>query len=216
MAEKKEPIDGDAVVLAGGESRRMGRDKAKIVLDGKTLVERLIEGLRGVFRRVHLSVDPTRPLSGGLAPEIRDSRPGLGPIEGVRASLEALGGPALFVAVDMPFFWPPLARGLWEEAAAGSGCRGAVPRWAGGVEPAFAVYTPALAADIERLLAAELRSLNQLASLPGVKLLDLDRPEVRGPLLGPEAPPVEAIFRNLNTPEDVEGYRKLRDRSERR
>ncbi len=210
MDELRGPIDGDAVVLAGGQSLRMGRDKAQVVLDGKTLVERLVEALRGVFRRVHVSIDPARPLQGCSVAEIRDSRPGLGPLEGVRASLEALGAPALFVAVDMPLFWPPLARGLWEEAAAaGSGCRGAVPRWSGGVEPAFAVYTPALVADIERLMAAERRALHQLAALPGVEVLDLDRAEVRSRLLGPGAPAVEAIFRNLNTPEDVAAFCRL-------
>jgi len=180
----------------------MGSDKALLTIDGKTLLDRAVEGLRAVFRRVHVSVDPKRPYRLPGVGVIPDGAPGLGPLEGVRASLAALGAPALFAAVDLAHVSAPLARTLWQEASA-PGRRGAVPRWSGGLEPAFAVYSPGLLEDIRAALDRGQRDLRRLAALRGVKVLDLESAEGRK-VLPPGSPPPAALFRNLNAPEDLE------------
>jgi len=196
------PLDADAVILTGGASTRMGRDKALVEFGGEPLLARALRSLRQLFARVHLSIDPRRPYPGFAVPSIPDATPGLGPLEGVRASLASLGAPALFAAVDVAEISAPLARALWAEGAA-AGRRGAVPRWRGGLEPAFAVYGPPLLPEIARLLASGRRDLRQLAGLRGVKVLDLDAPRTLGAVFPDRPPDLEALFRNLNRPADI-------------
>src|SRR5450756_1929242 len=58
------------VVLAGGEARRMGRDKRLLRLAGVTLLERNLAFLSGIFPTVGLSLRDTRQLSGSLPPSV--------------------------------------------------------------------------------------------------------------------------------------------------
>jgi len=198
-------IEGDAVILTGGGSTRMGADKALIRVDGVTLLERAVGLLAGIFTGVHLSIDPRRPYSWLQVPRIPDSRPDLGPLEGVRAALERIRRPALFAAVDLPGISRELALGLWS-AGTMPGSRGAVPRWARGLEPALAVYTPSLLPEIGQLIRMGSRGLKALGGLPGVHILDLEVEEVRRSIFRCSPPPPAALFRNLNTPEDVSRF----------
>ncbi len=101
------------VVLAGGQSRRMGRDKALLRLeDGRTLLERTVRVLRTVgLDNVLLSVSsPERALALREAapavaalPVVADDAPGRGPLGGLVAALRARPGHAvLLVACDLP------------------------------------------------------------------------------------------------------------------
>jgi len=101
------------VVLAGGQSRRMGRDKALLRLDdGRTLLERTVRVLRTVgLDDVVLSVSsPERALalreaapSVAALPVVADDAPGRGPLGGLAAALRARPGHAvLLVACDLP------------------------------------------------------------------------------------------------------------------
>ena len=91
-------------VLCGGGSRRMGRDKAVIVVAGETLLARAARTLSGVFDEV-LVVGREAPPP-GLPPHVRalaDERPGLGPLGGIATALAAAGHEWVFVcACDMP------------------------------------------------------------------------------------------------------------------
>lgn len=211
------PLDR-AVILAGGRSRRMGRDKALLDLGGETLLTRLVRILSPHCRALGIAAGggdraarlaASLPPGDGPAPEFfLDSRPEAGPLEGVRASLEAIREPrALVVAVDLPFPSMPLARLLWSESSR-PGRRGAVPRWRRGLEPTFAVYSKGLLDDLERALAAGRRDLEQLAGHDGVVVIDVDEPSTRKRLGGetPFAP--EVGFWNINTPEDLEAARR--------
>lgn len=95
-ASPSEPWCG--VVLAGGQSRRMGTDKALLPLDGRPLLDRMCEVLRQAgAARVLVSGD--RPGWQGHP----DGAPGLGPLGGVATMLDThAGARLLFVAVDMP------------------------------------------------------------------------------------------------------------------
>lgn len=201
-------VDGDAVILAGGRSSRMGTDKALLEVGGVSLLERLISELRRVFRRVHLSIDPARPYPRIDAPRIPDLIAGRGPLEGVRAALESLRAPALFAAVDLPVFSPYLAQALWTEGTA-EGRRGAVPRWAGGLEPAFAVYGPDLLEKIRGFLDEGQRELRRIAALPGVLVLDLEDERTRRRIFPGSPPDPGKLFRNLNTPADLRTFREI-------
>lgn len=103
--------DCTGLVLAGGESRRMGVDKTALMLDGQTLLQRAIETLRAVFPEVLVSVRELRP---DLAmPQVCDDPPGAGPLAGLCAGLAHARTPWVFAtAADMPFLDAALIRRL--------------------------------------------------------------------------------------------------------
>jgi len=83
------------LVLAGGASRRMGRDKARLPIRGKMLSEIMVETLRAAGCEPVLISGP-----GG----IKDMYPGQGPLAGIHAAFDHLGKAEamLIVPVDMP------------------------------------------------------------------------------------------------------------------
>lgn len=86
-------MDLSAFVLAGGQSVRMGQDKAELPWHGRTLLEHMVELLRTIANPV-LVVGRT---------QLPDRLPGLGPLSGIATGLEAsLTDANLFVAVDLP------------------------------------------------------------------------------------------------------------------
>jgi molybdopterin-guanine dinucleotide biosynthesis protein A len=178
------------VVLAGGESRRMGRPKALLPVGTATLIEWLVARLAPQF--AHLAVaarDPDR-LPPGLRPHLApDLHAGAGPLAGVEAGLAASPHDLVVaVACDMPAVTPDLLRRL---AGAAIGVDAAVPRLGGRPEPACAAYRRSAAGPIAAALAAgRHRATDALGDL-GVRWLDGEDP---------------ALFANLNTPED---YRRF-------
>ncbi len=208
-----------AVILAGGHSTRMGREKALLDAGGSTLVERLAVVLAQRVERILISV-----ASGGVSPElvvaagrasmtigrpvafVPDLRASQGPLAGIEAALDEIDDPlAFFVAVDMPAVSFDLIGSLWNEVeeAAATGC---MPRWSGGLEPACAFYSKCLLPRVRSLLDGGTRSLQALAGLPGVRVLDLEDPAVARRVFGPAPPALAGLFRNLNTPEDYAAW----------
>jgi len=98
-------------VLAGGASRRMGRDKALMEHEGRTLLARAVAVLEAVLSEV-IVVGPQRQYPSALeVPSVRDIRPGLGPVGGIHTALSHAKGRAVFVlACDMPFVTADLVR----------------------------------------------------------------------------------------------------------
>lgn len=105
------------IVLAGGRSSRMGADKASLVLDGTTMLQRSVDRLASAVDALVLVGAPGRPLP-EVATElpvrlVEDPIEGEGPLVGIAAGLEACAGAAaVVVAVDMPFVEAALVRAL--------------------------------------------------------------------------------------------------------
>lgn len=99
------------VVLAGGKSSRMGRDKALIELHGKPLVAHAVDVLRRVGLPVFIS--GTRDDLSRFAPVLPDSEPDRGPLHGLCRAL-ATGDAELvaFTSVDLPLIPPELIKRL--------------------------------------------------------------------------------------------------------
>lgn len=90
------------ILLTGGRSRRLGVDKATLVLDGETLATRAARHLSGVCSPVVEAGDGVSAL-----PAVRETPPGAGPLAAMAAAgtwLRERGhhGPALLLAVDLP------------------------------------------------------------------------------------------------------------------
>jgi molybdopterin-guanine dinucleotide biosynthesis protein A len=101
------------IILAGGQSRRMGINKALIEFQDQTLIERAVNTLRSVCGEiVVVANDPERYTHLGLT-IVPDSVPDFGPLAGLHAGLSAMRSElGVVVAVDMPFLNPALIRAM--------------------------------------------------------------------------------------------------------
>lgn len=186
------------VVLAGGRSRRLGRDKAVEPFLGQPLVRRVIDRLAQVTQEIVVVVaDAARGQALPLEPIHRvalDRYPDGGSLGGIFSGLTAARHPwALVVSCDMPFLNPGLLRhmlSLREDADA------VVPVVDGRPEPTHALYSRACLPHIEaRLQAGELK-ISGFFDQVRVKYLQ----EAEAQRFDPEG----LSFFNVNTPEDLE------------
>ena len=182
-----------AVLLAGGESRRMGRDKAAIVFRGQSLWQRQIELLRGLRpEKIFVSVrkEPSwLPIETEL---LLDEPPSRGPLSGLTRALEQMQTSHLVaLAIDMPFMTSEQLRFLCSLALAG---RGVVPMIDERAEPLAAIYPREAAVNFDAALAGRDFSLQALAR----KLAQAGR--VRMVAVAEEE---RDLYRSVNKPNDL-------------
>lgn len=92
-----------AVILSGGHSCRMGQDKARLVLNGQTFLERILAQLNGI-EDIYLSIGQSDPYDVCPIPHIQDDYQECGPMGGIQKALSVCKHENLFVtACDMPF-----------------------------------------------------------------------------------------------------------------
>lgn len=148
------PLESIAgVVLCGGESRRMGRDKASLPFHGETLLDRVVRRLSAIVRPIVVVARPGQSLP-TLPPEVVvefDPVAGQGPWPGIAAGLRRLcDRDALFVVgCDQPFVEPAWIRALAERIGEHD-CAVAIVD--GVVQPLAGLYRPRVADVVERLL----------------------------------------------------------------
>jgi molybdopterin-guanine dinucleotide biosynthesis protein A len=93
-----------AVVLAGGQSRRMGRDKALIEFEGAPLIARVFERVKPLCTEVIIVANDAAEYARFGLPVVGDVYPGKGSLGGIFSGLQAAREQfALVVASDMPF-----------------------------------------------------------------------------------------------------------------
>lgn len=179
-------------VLAGGQSRRMGRDKALLQLGGQSLIERVLAAAHPLGCPRVIIGDPTAYAHLGL-PVHPDRRPGLGPLGGLYTALSTTAAPVLLLACDLPFLTPAFLRYLIDRRGP---YQAIVPYTATGLQPLCALYEPSCLAAVETALDAERLSLRDLLtdlSLDLVREKDWRPYDERG-----------LLFANLNAPEEYE------------
>src|ERR1700694_1227521 len=127
------------LVLAGGESRRMGRTKAWLEVGETTLLGWVVERLGSAFTEIVLSFAQPEQVQQLLPYRlVFDRKPSAGPLAGLEAGLSAARNDVTFaVACDMPYVTRELAA---MAVAASYGCDAAIPRIDGRPEPACAAY----------------------------------------------------------------------------
>ena len=100
-------LDAVGFVLAGGNSSRMGADKALVQFAGQPLVARAVALLHEAG--LNVSIAGARSALTFFAPVIEDSQPGLGPLSGICAALASTSTElAVFLPVDLPLLPAPL------------------------------------------------------------------------------------------------------------
>ena len=196
----------DAVILCGGQSRRMGQNKAFLPVNGRPLIEGQIEALRRVFERIllvtrapheyeHLTKDASA--TGGRAVEVvEDAIAGGGAMVGIYSGLLTVRGRAgFFVACDMPFLNEGLIRfmiglSVKEDVV--------IPKSPLGLEPTHAVYSKACLAPMERQMReGDFKIIN---FFPHVAVRVVSDAEVRQ-----HDPPGLALV-NINTQDEYKRY----------
>lgn len=182
------------MVLAGGRSSRMGRDKATLMVGGRTLAARAHGRLRRLCTQVVVA-DGGRGVVPG-APSVPDG-PGRGPAAGLLGAARAAPGKALLaLACDLPAVPEALLAALAGRPA-WSGADLVLPRSERGPEPLVARYGPrALAALEEQILAGEYAPRHLLDRT------DLRVVIVEGEALASFGDP-ELFLANVNAPEDL-------------
>ncbi len=170
-----------AVILAGGASRRMGRDKATLVVDGTTLLERTVTTVAARCAPVFVVAAPGQALPELPAQILRDEARGVGPLlataRGLRAAAEAGVGSAFVCAVDMPFLTPGLIDDLLTPTA-GLTAEVVLP-WDGRDHYLAGLYRTSLAERAAALVAAGERSMRALVDTCDTQRIVMsERPEL--------------------------------------
>ncbi len=199
------------MILAGGSSRRLGREKSLLLFDGKPLICWTAERLSSVADEIVVvardeehSLKLKEALTGFLPKGIKmafawDRIPGYGPLAGIAAGMErGKGEYASATACDLPFLSSRVVERLFEMAEEDPGCGGAVPVQDNGFfEPLHCVYhREKMGQACEKAMASGERRIFVPLREMGMRhvAMDLLRP-LDGDLL---------TFFNLNTKEDLE------------
>ncbi|MBW1731623.1 MAG: molybdenum cofactor guanylyltransferase [Deltaproteobacteria bacterium] len=92
------------VILAGGKSTRYGRNKALVQIQGRPLIEHVIQVMSSLFKDIILMTNTPAEYAYLGLPMVEDIIKGLGPIGGIYTALKVMDKEAgFFVACDMPF-----------------------------------------------------------------------------------------------------------------
>lgn len=187
--------DCTAIVMAGGDSQRMGTDKASLLLDGQTLLQSVMATMRQLFPEVIVSV--RQPRAGIDLPQVCDEQPDGGPLAGLAASLGKITTPwAFMVACDMPFIVPELVELLAKYRLQH---QAVVPVVHGRPQPLAAFYAASCLEPLCASLAVQQKSLR--GALQQLDVRYVDEAEML------EADPLLRSFFDLDTPQDVAAAR---------
>ena len=192
--------DMSCLIVAGGQSTRMGYDKRTISLSGETLLEGLLRKANAQgFRSVLLSIDRS---SAGLSELARkhgsrivfDREPGRGPMEGLARGLSEMKTDwALALSADMPFYTfsliSPLITALEMAWKKGEKPLAVITRAAGRRQPLASLYHKSLAPAFQSAIARKELKLGSVIEEARPLIVDIQGKDTR--------------FFNVNTPADL-------------
>ena len=189
--------DITAVILAGGQSSRMGSNKALLPYRGGRFIEAIHRQLLELFPEVLLVTNNPEQYEFLPCCKVADRYPGMGALAGLHAGLYHATTPHIFaVACDMPYLNSALIRRL-------SNLRNqadvVIPQVENGLEPLHALYGKGCLPFMEQALLADRRRI--VSFFPQVRVQQFSQDRVA------TIDPAFASFRNVNTPSD---YYQLR------
>lgn len=192
------------IILAGGKSSRMGRDKLLLDWGGETFLGSLTRRFSVKFDRVYVSLAQPDKYPEITLERIADIYPGHGPISGLHAALTRTGDDVFLVAADLPLATPEAAERVlsfaspeWDAVA---------PREANGrIEPLFAWYSRRCLPLVEEELMAGRRKMAALLERLRTRFL---APEELGDTWRDD------LLTNVNRPEEYESLKNSHDARE--
>ena len=178
-----------------------GRDKSQLQVDGRTILERQVDALRGLVARIWLVGYRGSPPQGLPLDVLTDRRAESGPLGGLDAALAASGDDdVLLLACDLPNVTRPMLAHLIRRRG---GADAVVPRTEHGYHPLCAVYAQSCRTPVERRL--EEGSLRMLDLLSELKVQTVAESELQ--TFG-EA---DRLLANVNTRADLDALESLRN-----
>lgn len=188
------------VLLAGGKSRRMGKDKRYLLVGERTLLERSLEILQTVFRQVVVVIaQDSASLERVASPVVRDLIPDCGSLGGLYTGLKQASTEHVFVvACDMPFLNPLVIRhfvNLRLQADI------VMAKLSNGLHPMHAVYGKACLPLLEQMIEVRNLKIQDLASQAALRVHFVTATDLAA------IDPTARSFHNVNTPADLEAAR---------
>ncbi|MDH5767639.1 MAG: molybdenum cofactor guanylyltransferase [Nitrospirota bacterium] len=195
----------DALILAGGENKRLSSIKGFIEINGRKIIESTLELLNKIFERVIISTNTPELYFYLGVPMVGDIMKYKGPMTGILSALLSLKAPEIFVtACDMPFINPELVRYIvdrWEEVASDtlhpSGKKnwdGIIPLFDKRPQPLLGIYSKEITFRMEESIKNGQVGLRKF--LQKINIFYIKEEEVRA------IDPKGKSFVNINTPED--------------
>jgi molybdopterin-guanine dinucleotide biosynthesis protein A len=183
-----------AVLLAGGESRRMGQDKATLRFRSEPLWKHQLELLRRLEpKEIFVSARTDPPWRPADVEFVCDEQPSRGPLDGITSALSRSSADHLLVlAIDVPSITADYLKDLCAMVEDG---RGVVPMIGNRAEPLVAIYPREIEIDFRSALTGKDFSLQPLVR----RLVEVGK--LRPIAIGPDQ---ANLFRNLNEPNDVD------------
>jgi molybdenum cofactor guanylyltransferase len=190
-------MDAEGFVLAGGQSSRMGRDKALVELAGRPLIAWALAALRGAGLTARIA--GARADLSAFAAVVADEAVDAGPLSGVCSALRAAETEwTVFVTVDQPLMTPAFVMALLEHARNGDGA--ATVASVGGVAETFpAVVRRGALAVLEGRMEQ-----GQLGCVAAFRAAGLQVVAAEAIMPMESRCLVERWFSNVNTPEDLD------------
>ena len=163
-----EKIPAPGYILTGGESRRMGEDKGRMLIEGRSMVERISSTLNTVLESIYtVGGKPYPPL-----PHLEDIYPNRGPLGGLYTALHHTPSNWLFVtACDVPMLPVGVIESLW--ALCSETFDGVIPFWK---QSQFLIgfYNKRIQRIVERTVQSNDRSMKHLISQLNVQQIPLE------------------------------------------
>lgn len=189
-----------AIILSGGKSSRMGTNKALLIINEKTNIERIADNLKVLFDDIILVTNEPQQYQFLGLKMVSDQYPGMGPLAGVHAGLNASDFEVNFVvACDMPFVSVELANALVNNC---SHYDAVVPVINGKQHPLFSVFKKETANKIELSITnGRLRMKHLLNDLNVLYVTETE-------LQAYSQLDLERVFFNMNHPNEYEEAKK--------
>lgn len=187
------------IILAGGKSSRMGTNKALLPLHGKTVIERIVERMRGITDELMIVTNTFEDYAFLRLPMTADHWPGMGPLAGLEAGLSrSRTDYNLITACDMPFISVELGRYL---LSCLDQYQAAVPVIKGRQHPLFAAYRKEIVAEVRNALEKQELRMEHFLKTIHVKMITEEL------LVSLGLPIEESCFFNMNK---FEHYQKAK------
>lgn len=181
------------VIQAGGQSQRMGRDKALILLGGRPLIVHVLDRVVGLGDEILITTNQPQAYTAFAGRLVSDATPGAGALAGLHTALSAARGQTVLVlACDMPFVSRPLLAHMLSLA---SEADVVAPRAGGEYEPMHAVYARSCLPVVEAALQAGEERV--ISFYPKVRVRVVEQEELA------VYDPAGLSFFNINTPVDL-------------
>ena len=204
MREESPMLTVSGIVLAGGQSSRLGTDKSLVNMNGQPLIEQIVAKLARLSDDVIIATNSPEKYDHLEARLVGDIYPGKGALGGIYSGLWAAANAySLVVACDMPFLDLNLLRYMILLAC---GHDVIIPRIGELLEPLHAIYSKSCLEPIDRLLARGGLKIIDFFSEVRVRYVEEDEVDIFDPQ--------HLSFFNVNTLSDLEEMKKMarRDR----